>query len=881
VAVIGATAAGKSELSLRLAQALDGEVISADSMQLYRGMDIGTGKLTPDERRGVPHHLLDVWDVTEPASVSEYQRLARAAIQDIVGRGRTPILTGGSGLYVRAVIDDLEFPGTDPGVRARLDSELERVGAASLHARLADVDPAAAAAILPGNGRRIVRALEVVELSGRPFSATLPRYQAVRPTIQLGLELPRPLLDQRIEARVGQMWQAGLVGEVRGLVDAGLREGRTASRALGYTQVLRCIDGGCTEAEARAETVLATRRFARRQESWFRRDPRVAWLPAAEPVETGVALATIEASGAGCEGNAGLECLSGDDRVRRACSYLTGVKYGELSSMTSLVGQRSTSMKPRGITWIAVLPLVVGGLAGSRMASAQAAPDGHPRGRLVTVGCSAKALAKAVARGGTIQIHCREINLAAELVIAAKDHVTIKGNGAELYFAGPVSASSRVFLVERGGQLTVSHAMIESRVTGGLGREGKTPKNGADGGTSEPGGPGGNAGPAGNGGVAEGGALLIAAGAKATLENVTMKGDTATGGTGGDGAFGGQGGNGGDGPDNSNGPGGGGGKGGGGGDGGDGGLGAGGCVYNAGTLTITHSALAYCEAAGGYGGAGESGGLGGAGGTGGSESSDTSSATGGRGGTGGAGGNGGLAGKGGAAEGGAIYNSGRAVISHTTFTGDEAQGGYGGNAGYGGAGGDGGGGGTGGDNASGSGGAGGRGGAAGNGGNGADGGLAGPAYGGAIFNAGSLTYTKVTFSGTVAAGAVRGYGGGGGYGGDGTADEPAGGSGGDGGSGQKGDPGMGGDGGDTGYQERAVPTDQARRASRAGSATKARGARRVPAPAGWAVTAAMAGAAVPAAPRSRPPRATRSTRPGTVVLARPDSGPFWPEPPGR
>jgi tRNA dimethylallyltransferase len=304
VAVIGATAAGKSELALRLAEALDGEVISADSMQLYRGMDIGTGKLTLAERRGVPHHLLDIWDVTEPASVSEYQRLARAAIEDIVARGRTPILAGGSGLYVRAVIDDLEFPGTDPQVRARLESELERVGAASLHARLSVVDPAAAAAILPGNGRRVVRALEVVELSGRPFSATLPRYQAVRPTVQLGLDLPRALLDQRIEARVGQMWQAGLVGEVRGLAGLGLRQGRTASRALGYAQVLRFIDGEYAQAQAQAETVLATRRFARRQESWFRRDPRVRWLPAAEPVETDVALEAIEALGAGGAGGA-------------------------------------------------------------------------------------------------------------------------------------------------------------------------------------------------------------------------------------------------------------------------------------------------------------------------------------------------------------------------------------------------------------------------------------------------------------------------------------------------------------------------------------------------------------------------------------------------
>jgi tRNA dimethylallyltransferase len=303
IAVIGPTAAGKSELSLRLARALDGEIISADSMQLYRGMDIGTGKLGPGERGGVPHHLLDIWDVTEPASASEYQRLARAAIVDITGRGKTPILVGGSGLYVRAVIDNLEFPGTDPEVRARLEAELAEIGPASLYARLASLDAAAAAAILPGNGRRIVRALEVIELSGRPFSATLPDYRSVRPTTQLGLNIPRDELDRRIEVRVRQMWQAGLVDEVRRLIRVGLREGRTASRALGYAQVLRFADGEWTEAEAEQQTVLATRRFARRQESWFRRDPRVRWLPAAQSVATSSALAALEACAAdrGCQ----------------------------------------------------------------------------------------------------------------------------------------------------------------------------------------------------------------------------------------------------------------------------------------------------------------------------------------------------------------------------------------------------------------------------------------------------------------------------------------------------------------------------------------------------------------------------------------------------
>jgi tRNA dimethylallyltransferase len=294
VVLVGATAAGKTELSLRLAAALDGEVISADSMQLYRGMDIGTGKLAPADQRGVPHHLLDIWEVTEPASVSEYQRLARSVIGDISARGKTPILVGGSGLYVRAVIDNLEFPGTDARVRAGLEAELARVGPGPLHERLAGLDPVAAAAILASNGRRIVRALEVIEISGRPFSATLPEYRAVRPTSQLGLEVPREELDERIAARVRQMWRDGLVDEVRGLLGAGLREGLTASRALGYAQVIKFLDGEWTEAEALEQTVLATRRFARRQESWFRRDPRIRWLTASAPVAVSVALAAIE-----------------------------------------------------------------------------------------------------------------------------------------------------------------------------------------------------------------------------------------------------------------------------------------------------------------------------------------------------------------------------------------------------------------------------------------------------------------------------------------------------------------------------------------------------------------------------------------------------------
>ncbi|MBX6357275.1 MAG: tRNA (adenosine(37)-N6)-dimethylallyltransferase MiaA [Micromonosporaceae bacterium] len=283
IAIVGPTAAGKSALSIALGHALGGEVVNADSMQLYRGMDIGTAKLTAAEREGVPHHLLDIWDVTQPASVAEYQRLARAAIDGILARGRVPLLVGGSGLYVRAALEEFEFPGTDPGLRQRLEAELARIGPARLHARLAAVDPAAADRILPSNGRRIVRALEVVELTGGPFTAELPQPKPVYDAVQIGVDREPAELDERIALRVERMWAAGLVDEVRQLVGLGLREGRTASRALGYQQVLRFLDGEWTEQRAYAETVRATRRFVRRQRSWFRRDPRVHWLDAARP----------------------------------------------------------------------------------------------------------------------------------------------------------------------------------------------------------------------------------------------------------------------------------------------------------------------------------------------------------------------------------------------------------------------------------------------------------------------------------------------------------------------------------------------------------------------------------------------------------------------
>jgi tRNA dimethylallyltransferase len=285
IAVVGATATGKSGLGIALARALGGEVVNADSMQLYQGMDIGTAKEPEAARHGVPHHLLDIWPVTRAANVAEYQKLARAAIDDIIVRGRVPVLVGGSGLYIRAALDDLNFSRTDRATRDRLESQLADLGAAALHERLATLDPAAAAAILPGNGRRIVRALEVIELTGGPFTATMPAYEQIRPAVQIGLTLPRPELGHRIALRVGAMWQAGLEAEVRALVHAGLRDGPTASRAIGYQQMLRYVAGELTLDEAREDTIKASRRFARRQESWFRRDPRVRWLDASGPPE--------------------------------------------------------------------------------------------------------------------------------------------------------------------------------------------------------------------------------------------------------------------------------------------------------------------------------------------------------------------------------------------------------------------------------------------------------------------------------------------------------------------------------------------------------------------------------------------------------------------
>ncbi len=294
VAVVGPTATGKSGLAIELALRLGGEVVNADAMQLYRGMDIGTAKVAPEQRNGVPHHLLDVLEVTETASVAAYQRDARAAVTELLAAGRIPVLVGGSGLYVSAVLDELEFPGTDPQVRARLESQLARLGAPQLHERLRELDAAAAERILPSNGRRVVRALEVIELTGRPFSASLPRSGPERyGTVQLGLDLAAGELDARVDARVEQMFDAGLVDEVRALLDRGLRQGRTASRALGYQQVLAALDSGEDPQLAVAPTAQATRRFVRRQRSWFRRDSRICWLDAGRGDLLDAALALV------------------------------------------------------------------------------------------------------------------------------------------------------------------------------------------------------------------------------------------------------------------------------------------------------------------------------------------------------------------------------------------------------------------------------------------------------------------------------------------------------------------------------------------------------------------------------------------------------------
>lgn len=282
VAIVGPTAVGKTALSLDLAEALDAEIVNADSMQVYRGMDIGTAKLPPGERRGIPHHMIDVWDVRTSSSVAVYQTDARAVIRAIHDRGRVALVVGGSGLFVSGVLDDMRFPGSDPALRTALEVRLAHEGAAALHAQLAQLSPATAADVLPSNGRRIVRALEVIALTGRPPVTTFGPLPEVVPAVRIGLTRNRQDLDERIEHRVDDMFEAGFVAEVEHLVKGGLREGRTACKALGYQQILASLDGVTTMEEARVATVVGTRRLVRRQQAWFNRDPRIRWMPADE-----------------------------------------------------------------------------------------------------------------------------------------------------------------------------------------------------------------------------------------------------------------------------------------------------------------------------------------------------------------------------------------------------------------------------------------------------------------------------------------------------------------------------------------------------------------------------------------------------------------------
>lgn len=285
IAVIGPTGTGKSALALDIAERLGGEIVNADAMQQYRGMDIGTAKLPVDERRGIPHHQLDVLDIAETATVARYQQAAVADVEAIAGRGHVPVIVGGSMLYIQSLLDDWAFPATDPQVRARWEQRLAEVGVGALHAELATRDPAAAAAILATDGRRIVRALEVVELTGQPFAASAPRIGAPRWNAMIvGLDWDTAILDERLAARTDVMFEDGLVDEVRTLLECGLRDGVTAARALGYAQVIAALDAGGTAgqlAEAHELTFIGTRRYVRRQRSWFRRDHRVRWLDGA------------------------------------------------------------------------------------------------------------------------------------------------------------------------------------------------------------------------------------------------------------------------------------------------------------------------------------------------------------------------------------------------------------------------------------------------------------------------------------------------------------------------------------------------------------------------------------------------------------------------
>ena len=285
VVIAGATATGKSSLSLELAQAIDAEIINADSMQVYRGMDIGTAKISVEERQGIPHHMLDVLDVNQDSTVAWYQSGAREVIDEIHSRGKSVVMVGGTGLYIKAVIDELNFPDTDPMVRHTLNKEAEELGIDAMFARLEKLDPAAAIAIDRANLRRIIRALEVIEITGKPFTANLPREESIRypDARQFGLVMDRELLSTRIDERVNTMFEEGFVEEVQKLMPVGLLEGRTAQRALGYSQIVSHLQGEVSLDAAIEETKRATRQYARRQETWFSRDARIKWISTRQP----------------------------------------------------------------------------------------------------------------------------------------------------------------------------------------------------------------------------------------------------------------------------------------------------------------------------------------------------------------------------------------------------------------------------------------------------------------------------------------------------------------------------------------------------------------------------------------------------------------------
>ena len=302
IAVVGPTGTGKSDLAIFLAQKLiesgaKAEIINCDAMQFYRGMDIGTAKLPESERGGIAHHLIDHLEIIDESTAADYQRLARPLISDMQSRGVVPIMVGGSMLYIAAVLNDFEFPGTDPALRAQLEAELETVGAIEMHKRLAELDPVAASRIIPQNGRRSVRAIEIVTMTGKPFAAALPEVPVEwQPSLQIGLNGPREDLIKRLEVRVERMWRQGLVAEVETLIARGLREAKTAKRAIGYAQALAQLDGEMTEEAAIADTVRLTQKYARRQMSWFRRDQRIQWLEYQSADKEQTALALVQAA---------------------------------------------------------------------------------------------------------------------------------------------------------------------------------------------------------------------------------------------------------------------------------------------------------------------------------------------------------------------------------------------------------------------------------------------------------------------------------------------------------------------------------------------------------------------------------------------------------